>query len=146
MVRFGITTRQFNAVRVQLAGKIEALRKLLPLEMANLESRIGKAKKVVAQLRKRRPGSNRLHQKRRRLAGLELRLQQLEADRRGGRIHLCFGSKKLFHAQFHLEDNGFQSHQEWKQAWREARSNQSASMSIPTSSSGTVYTLRIRTH
>src|SRR5690349_14331749 len=43
LVRFGITARQFNAVRVQLAGKIEALRKLLPLEMANLQSRIGKA-------------------------------------------------------------------------------------------------------
>ena len=70
------------------------------------------------------PGSNRLHQKRRRLAGLELRCEQLEAERKAGQIHLCFGSKKLFHSQFHLAENGFPSHAEWKQAWREARSSQ----------------------
>jgi hypothetical protein len=53
------------------------------------------------------PGSNRLHQKRRRLAGLELRCEQLEAERKAGQIHLCFGSQKLFHSQFYLAENGF---------------------------------------
>jgi hypothetical protein len=51
-------------------------------------------------------------------------LEQLEADRKAGHIHLCFGSRKLFHAQFYLEENGYESHAEWKQAWKEARSNQ----------------------
>ena len=37
---------------------------------------------------------------------------------------MCFGSKKLFHAQFHLRENGFACHAEWKQAWSEARSHQ----------------------
>jgi IS605 OrfB family transposase len=124
LVRFAITARQFNAARVQLQGKVEAIRQLLPVQVANLQTRIDKAKKIVARLRKRMPGSNRLHQKRRRLAGLELRWEQLEAERKGGQIHLCFGSKKLFHSQFHLEENGFQSHTEWKQAWSEARSSQ----------------------
>ena len=107
LVRFAITARQFNAARIQLQGKIEAIRQRLPLQVANLQTRIGKAKKIVARLRKRMPGSNRLHQKRRRLAGLELRWEQLEAERKAGQIHLCFGSKKLFHSQFHLEENGF---------------------------------------
>src|SRR6201990_2562184 len=124
LVRFAITQRQFNAARIQLQGKIEAIRQLLPLQVANLQTRIGKAKKIVARLRKRMPGSNRLHQKRRRLAGLELRCEQLEAERKAGQIHLCFGSKKLFHSQFHLAENGFPSHAEWKQAWSEARSSQ----------------------
>jgi len=124
LVRFAITARQFNAARIQLQGKIEAIRQLLPLQVANLQTRIGKAKKIVARLRKRMPGSNRLHQKRRRLAGLEQRWEQLEAERKAGQIHLCFGSKKLFHSQFHLAENGFPSHAEWKQAWSEARSSQ----------------------
>src|ERR1700747_2229999 len=100
LVRFAITARQFNATRIQLQGKIEAIRQLLPLQVANLQTRICKAKKIVARLRKRMPGSNRLHQKRRRLAGLEQRWEQLEAERKAGQIHLCFGSKKLFHSQF----------------------------------------------
>jgi IS605 OrfB family transposase len=124
LVCFAITARQFNAVRIQLQGKIEAIRQQLPVQVTNLQSRICKAKKIVARLRKRRPGSNQLHQKRRRLAGLELRFEQLEAERKAGQIHLCFGSKKLFRSQFHLAANGFRSHAEWKQAWTEARSSQ----------------------
>src|ERR1700745_3076442 len=104
--------RASSTPRIQLQGKIEAIRQLLPLQVANLQTRIGKAKKIVARLRKRMPGSNRLHQKRRRLAGLELRWQQLEAERKAGQIHLCFGSKKLFHSQFHLAENGSPSHAE----------------------------------
>ena len=124
LVRFAITARQFNAVRIQLQGKIEGRRRLLPLQIANLAIRIRKAQKIVARLRQRQPGSEQLHQKRRRLARLECRFQQLEAERKAGHMRLCFGSRKLFHSQFHLQENGFPSHAEWKQAWRQARSNQ----------------------
>src|SRR5215472_11395679 len=124
LVRFAITARQFNAVRIQLQGKIDAIRKLLPVQIEHLRTKIGKAKKVVSRLSKHLPGSHQLHQKRRRLARLEHRLQQREAERKANQVSLCFGSKKLFHAQFHLAENGFQSHAEWKQAWIEGRSNQ----------------------
>src|SRR5262252_9602775 len=124
LVRWAITGRQFNAVRIQLQGKIDSLRELLPRQIDDLRTKIRKAKRTMAKLEQRIPGSNQLHQKRRRLARLELRLQQLEADRKAGRIRMCFGSKKLFHAQFHLRENGFACHAEWKQAWTEARSNQ----------------------
>ena len=79
LVRFAITARQFNAVRIQLQGKIDAIRKLLPVQIADLRTKIGKARKVVSRLSKHLPGSNQLHQKRRRLARLEHRLQQREA-------------------------------------------------------------------
>ncbi|MDV7402141.1 hypothetical protein RZS08_62540, partial [Arthrospira platensis SPKY1] len=36
---------------------------------------------------------------------------------------LCFGSRKLFRAQFELQANGLASHADWLAAWREARSN-----------------------
>ena len=36
------------------------------------------------------------------------------------KIRICFGSKKLFHKQFHLEENQYKNHQEWKKrsGWR----------------------------
>jgi len=124
LVRFGITARQFNALRIQLQGKIRSVRELLPLQIEDLKTKIKKAKKTIAKIAKKLRRTNQLHQKRRRLARLEHRLKQLERDRKEGRIRICFGSKKLFRAQFYPEANGFKSHAEWKAAFTEARSNQ----------------------
>ena len=124
LARFGVTARQFNAVRIQLQGKINAIRELIPLQIEHLKTKIRKGKKNLAKLVKSIRGSNQLHQKQRRLVGLEQRLEKLEADQKTGQVHLCFGSKKLFHAQFHLPENGFDSHEDWHQTWTEARSRQ----------------------
>ena len=62
-----------------------------------------------------------LHQKKRRRNILSYRLSNLEKDRENGKVHLCFGGKKLFRAQFHLEQNGFNSHQQWKENWEAKR-------------------------
>ena len=124
LVRFGLTARQFNAVRIQLEGKLKAMGELLPLQIENLKTKIKKAKKTIAKLAKRVPDWAMVHRKKRRLAGLECRLQQREAERKTGRIGLCFGSRKLFHAQFQLAANGLGSHAEWQGRWREKRSKQ----------------------
>ena len=47
-----------------------------------------------------------------------------EADIAAGRVRLCFGSKRLWRKQHHLEQNGYASHAEWQQDWRDARSNE----------------------
>ena len=65
-----------------------------------------------------------VHGKRRRLANLKFRLAGLEADLAAGRVRLCFGSKKLWRKQHHLEQNGYASHEEWQQDWRDVRSNE----------------------
>ena len=61
-----------------------------------------------------------LHQHRRRLDVLTLRRAGLEA--RAGRPSICFGSRKLFNAQFDLKANGLRSHAEWLGGWHDARS------------------------
>jgi len=124
LLRFAITARQFNAAKIQLQGKVKAIRELLPLQIEDLKTKIKKAKKTIAKLVKRVPGSEIVHLKKRRLAGLECRLKQREADRKSCRVRLCFGSRKLFHAQFDLQANGLRSHEEWLARWREKRSNQ----------------------
>jgi len=128
LLRFAITARQFNAAKIQLQGKVKAIRELLPLQIEDLKTKIKKAKKTIAKLVKRVPGSEIVHLKKRRLAGLECRLKQREADRKSCRVRLCFGSRKLFHAQFDLQANGLRSHEEWL-----ARCWQGGERSVPTS-------------
>jgi IS605 OrfB family transposase len=45
-------------------------------------------------------------------------------DKKDNRVRICFGSKKLFHAQYNLEKNGYNNHAEWKKDWEASRSNQ----------------------
>lgn len=122
--RFGITARQFNAIRIGLDGKIASIKQRRPELIVAAAARIAKAKKVVARLEQRYPDSTKLHQKKRRLGTLQARLVALQADESAGATRLCFGSKRLFRAQFDLEANGYASHAAWQADWRAARSNQ----------------------
>lgn len=122
--RFGITARQFNAVRIGLEGKIDSIKQRRPELISEAQTRIKKAIRVIAKLAVKAPGSNKLHQKKRRLAMLQARLASMQADEESGTVRLCFGRKKLFHAQYALETNGFASHADWLVAWQAARSDQ----------------------
>ena len=59
-----------------------------------------------------------LNSKIERLIRLKKRLVSLQGQER---LHICFGQKKLFKAQYHLTENGYDSHQEWLEDWRKAR-------------------------
>lgn len=123
-VRFGLTARQFNAVRVGLEGKVSSIEELKPKQIAEAEVRIRKAEKVLTRLAKSHPGSAKLHQKKRRLVQLFERLESVKADRAAGKVRICFGSRKLFRAQFALEANGCKDRDEWKADWLKSRSSQ----------------------
>ena len=58
------------------------------------------------------------------LRNLQQKLEKLRADEKANLIRICFGSKKLFHKQFYLKENGYASLEEWKKDWKEARSAQ----------------------
>ena len=122
--RFGITARQFNAVRIGLDGKIAAIKARWPELIAEAQLRLSALRKRIAVLAKKRPGSLELHQKQRRHAVLVHRLTALQADQDSGAVRLCFGSRKLFHAQHHLEANGYESHGQWKADWQARRRSQ----------------------
>lgn len=122
--RFGITARQFNALRVGLEGKIASIKERRPELIAEAKSRIKKAESVITKLADRAPGSNKLHQKKRRLATLKARCAAMESDQAADAVRLCFGSKRLFHAQFDLAANGYASPAAWKADWQRARSSQ----------------------
>jgi IS605 OrfB family transposase len=122
--RFGIAARQFNAMRVGLQGKMDSIKARRPELIAGLESRIKKATKVVAKLSLRPSQAAKLHQKKRRLHILQTKLASLQAENKTGLVRLCFGSKRLFNAQFNLAANGYADHAAWKAHWQTERASQ----------------------
>ena len=108
----GIPARLFNAVRAAQRLRVDSL-----------ERRIAPGERQVAQAEEQGRWQQ-VHEKRRRLANLRSRLAGLETDIGAGRVRLCFGSKRLWRKQHHLEANGYASHEEWLQDWRDARSNE----------------------
>ena len=112
--KFGITARQFNACRVSLEGKISACKAGQEQAIASLKQQIDSLDKKSRILKRNLRNILLVHQKKRRKANLSCRLASLEEDQKDKGVSLCFGGKKLFHAQFHLEKNGFASHEEWK--------------------------------
>jgi hypothetical protein len=149
MHTFGLTSRQYNAVKFSLDGMESSIVELRPGRIADLQHRIEAADKKLAKLmgqascrepkrprpiprspKKRsvpnapRPGVTptfeeqraqaarvaasrafKLHNVERRRADLARRLTALEAE---GHPRICFGSRKLFDAQHHLAENGFE--------------------------------------
>ena len=58
------------------------------------------------------------------MANLRVRLAALEGDIAEGRVRLCFGFRRLWRKQHHLEANGHASHQGWLRDWRDSRSDE----------------------
>lgn len=118
--RFGITARQFNAIRVSLDGKIDSIKELKLLHIEQKKEQIAALLDYLPDIKKAKV----VHEKKRRLATLRCKLKKLEKQRDEKTVSLCFGSKQLFRKQFHLEENGYESHADWKYDWQEARSSQ----------------------
>ena len=149
MKTYGITSRQFNSLRMQLDGKTNSFKEKRKLDIEQLESTIKHLKSFIERkaqqketqfnklqkvkqtdlsfekcIKKYRNIKFVLHQKKRRLRNLEQKLNKLKADEKSNKPRICFGSKDLFHKQFRLKENNYKTHQEWKKEWQEARSAQ----------------------
>jgi len=121
LVRCGLTARQFNALAAEVRGQLTSIAQRRQGIMAHLAQKIARAETV---LRKMPRGTEKAHQKQRRLALLRHRLRAVRDDETAGRVRLCFGSRKLFRAQFAMTANGYASHADWRRDWRDARSAQ----------------------
>ena len=121
--RYRIPARMYNGVRVSLEGKVASVKEQQKLRVDSLGWRIARAEGQIADAAQRGRWDQ-VHQKRRRHGNLQSRLSALEADIEAGRVRLCFGSRRLWRKQHHLEQNGYASHAEWARDWREARSGE----------------------
>ena len=120
ITRFHITARQFNAIRVKIEGKRDSILQLLSQRIETKKNQIAALEETIAHLKNKKT----LHQKKRRLSKLKYQLQKLETAQKDKKISLCFGSKKLFRAQFDKKANDYETHEEWKNDWRQARASE----------------------
>ena len=133
IARCGITARQFNALRINVQGKVAAWEEAEKRCIDTFNGKIKAAQKKVKTLQSKRGKSKKaderkrlafvIHQKKRRIATLAVRIKQHEA-RLTGVPSICFGSRDLFRRQFHLKENGYADHAAWLRDWRFARASQ----------------------
>jgi IS605 OrfB family transposase len=134
---------------MQLDGKVSSVLEKRKLEIQELEAKMVNLQKIVHKkntqkellheklqqipptshtfqklIKKYRNVKFYLHQKKRRLRNILQKVEKLKADERCKKTRICFGSRKLFHKQFHLEENNYKNHDQWKKDWLEARSSQ----------------------
>lgn len=161
----GITGRQFNAIKVSVEGMVDSQLSNLPNYAAQYQAKAeGLARRITA--KQDQAGMTRSRKRADKLwsavKNMQGRYQSLmaKADQMKARIEhkstgICFGSRRLFNAQHHLLDNGFQSISEWKAKWQKARSSQFFVLGSSDESGGNqgctlmdqgdgLYTLRVR--
>ena len=120
LTSFHITARQFNATRVKLEGKVDSILQLLSLRIETKKTQIESLEEAIPRLKNKKIQ----HLKNRRLSQLKYQLKKLEAAQKDKKVALCFGSRKLFRAQFDLAANGYKTHEEWRASWKRARASE----------------------
>jgi IS605 OrfB family transposase len=130
--RFALPSRLFNGLAIDLQGVVDGVREKAKHDLEQLAPKIESAEEKLGKLRGLTVAPA-VNQERLavRIAGQETRLKKLHgqrraAERQAGAAHpsICFGSKRLFGAQNHLEANGYRDRAAWLADWRRARSSQ----------------------
>ena len=121
---FGLMARHVKGAAFDLKGKIASRMavnreqlKGLKVRVRNAEIKLGKLQKKATRTPKDEGLAAFLKERLRALAAQSIRLES-------GHLSICFGSRKLFQAQFDLAANGYNSKAEWLAAWRLARARQ----------------------
>lgn len=121
--KYQVDSTTIRNVYHNLKGKHQGIKELRKTQIKDLKSTIKSIQSAINKRSSKKTITHKdrliIHQKKRRLA---IRQHKLEKLLKGG-ISLCFGTKKLFLAQFNLEQNGYSNHDEWIEDWRKARSS-----------------------
>lgn len=139
--QWGLNARQFNSMRIELQGKVDAVLELNKSAIVDTERHIKKLQRdyhyhngLLPNLRNHvvtDADKETVTKKTTKVMGLKSRLAQAESKRiyqldieKTGNPHLCFGSKKLFHQQFLIDESHsnhaqsvFESRVEWRSHW-----------------------------
>ena len=144
--KFSVNKRIASAVITEVEGTYRALYQLKWYEVSQLGGKINKlykkkeklAKKVYvlkeqakanqlsdSSLRYYRRQKAKIFNTSRKIQRLTQKKKNLLAEIKSADLSVCFGTKKLFYAQFHLKENNFTSHKIWLDHFRRARDNRS---------------------
>lgn len=113
-----LTTAKDNQI-IQLKDKIKAKTKAAKLKLKELTKRLKKPFKSAVDKAAFKNELMGLGSKVFKIESLHRDLKKLEVTER---LHICFGSRKLFNAQYHLEANGYSNREQWRLNWQKKRS------------------------
>lgn len=127
--RFNIQWAWADSIASEVKQTYKQLTTAKKLNIARITEQIkkktAKAKTIFKSLSKVKVPSlqdkNRAKGLRSKLLKIKSLKQQLEHLQSTQRLHICFGSKKLFNAQYHLAENGYDSREQWLTDWRKKR-------------------------
>ena len=143
---FGVSRRLASSVIIEVEGLYKALYQLKRYEYEQLKGKIDKKRKKVKKLsekvraiqkkakengftksslpyyRKLKADIFYAHQQ---INRMEQKRKNLLKEILSKNLCICFGSKRLFYAQFHLKENNFTSHKIWLEHFRRTRDNRS---------------------
>lgn len=142
--KYGFMKRTVNSALHQMKGRANALAELNKVQMqekaAKIESLIGRMDKIkdeinilktkVALHPNDKDLLTRYNNKKRKLYSWQQRKLHFENDLRGyeadkeRKYSLCFGSKSFFSKQYNLGDNGYKTHEKWRNNYRKLRDRQ----------------------
>ena len=128
--KYRVDSTTVRNVYHNLKGKHSSIKELRKTQAKDLKSSISSIKQSIktqvkrykANLKKGQSTHKQrfiIHQKKRRLAALQQKLEKLQNSNRT----LCFGTKRLFKAQYNLEANHYNNHEQWLADWQAARTS-----------------------
>lgn len=139
---YGVLKRTINSIRYDMNGRIKALLALKKTQLKELELKIISIQKEIetqekkklllkplvtenkadkVQLKKYQKVRKKLYYLKNRCNQWIQRREQLKKVIETKKVTIGFGSRKMFQKQYHLEENGYQSHKNWKKAYEKAR-------------------------
>ena len=148
--RFGIQWAWADSIATEVKQTYSQLTTAKKLNIARIseqiKKKIAKAKTIFKSLSKVKvPNAEQRNQ----ALGLKSKLLKIESLKKelaflksNKRLHICFGSRKLFNAQYHLAENGYSSHKEWLTDWRKKRGGRFFCIGKSTSGGGTMIKIR----
>lgn len=149
LIREGQTSRQVNAIRIDLLGDRAARSALAKLEIKEKENRIFEIEKRLKKPVDRGGYSSFVaHYKKRKIARLKASIQNLQKNP----TRIIFGGRNLWGAQRTTSENVYKTHERWLSEWRNCRSSQFSFVGSKSGSGGNescqydpmLGTLRIR--
>ena len=134
--KYKVDSTTVRNVYHNLKGKHSSIKELRKTQAKDLKGAIRSIQSAIKKRQKKKQLSQKdrffIHQKKRRLSIKRQKIENLTDSR----ISLCFGTKKLFLAQYHLEENGYSNHDEWLTDWRKARTSNFMMVGSKTYTSG----------
>lgn len=147
ILKYKISARTADAIINDILTKFEAIKELKKYELSNLKNKIKKIKNDIKSLKsiinknkntvqsqlklkikvnkeyilKNQQLKQKLFQKQQLLNRKIQQLNNLVKEIENNKFSICFGSKKLFNAQYHLKENNLPSHKHWLEKFRKNR-------------------------